>query len=92
MIFVMKKVLIWLSVIVLTLLALCFYEVYASENFLTVNQFSYDSEKIDTPVRIVILSDLHNHNFGEKLSEMVKKQNPDLILMAGDMIDHDKKD
>jgi predicted MPP superfamily phosphohydrolase len=88
----MKRVLKWLSVIVLTVLALCLFEVYASENFLTVNQFSYDSEKIDTPVRIVILSDLHNHDFGEKLPEMVKDQNPDLILMAGDMIDHDKKD
>ena len=82
----------WLFVIVLTLLALCFYEVYASENFLTVNQFSYDSDKINNPVRIVILSDLHNHDFGEELPEMVKEQNPDLILMAGDMIDHDKKD
>lgn len=92
MIFGMKKVLIWLTVIVLALLAVCFYEVYASENSLTVSQFSYDSDKIDTPVRIVILSDLHNHDFGEKLPEMVREQNPDLILMAGDMIDHDKKD
>lgn len=91
-IFDMKNILKWLSAIILVILAFCAFEVYASKNILTVNSISYSSEKIDTPVRIIILSDLHNHDFGAKLPEMVKEQNPDLILMAGDMIDHDRRD
>lgn len=39
--------------------------------------------------RIVHLSDLHNAEFGEnneKLYEVIKKQNPDIIVITGDMI------
>lgn len=42
------------------------------------------------PLRLVQLTDLHGHVFGgdnEILVEMVREQNPDLILMTGDMID-----
>ena len=88
----MKRILTILMLIILVTAAFCAFEVYASENFLTVNEYDYESEKIDEPVKIVILSDLHNHDFGDELITQVREQNPDLILMAGDMIDHDKKD
>ena len=45
---------------------------------------------LNVPVRIVQLTDLHDHEFGEEnreLAELVAAQEPDLILMTGDMLD-----
>ena len=40
-------------------------------------------------VRLAVLGDLHDHEFGEhnrELAEKVKEQEPDLILLLGDML------
>lgn len=53
------------------------------------------SDKIGDSFRIVLLSDLHNSEFGEKnreLTEEIKRLKPDLILMAGDMVNDDDPD
>ena len=45
---------------------------------------------VETPIRIVQLTDLHSHTFGSDnsmLVEAVEEQTPDLILMTGDMMD-----
>lgn len=54
--------------------------------------FHLYSEKITNTqtIRLVVLSDLHNAEFGEDNSELiekVQKLSPDLILLAGDMVD-----
>lgn len=49
---------------------------------------------INTPIRIVQLSDMHNTEFGDKNSimvDMVTGQTPDLIVMSGDMINRDEE-
>ncbi|MDO4413691.1 MAG: metallophosphoesterase [Erysipelotrichaceae bacterium] len=84
-----KRILIIAAVAVLLLIAGCVFEVYRSSNHLTVNEYAIDSEKIETPVKMVIISDLHDHDFKGKLEEMIREQNPDLILMDGDMINGD---
>ncbi|MCL2441451.1 MAG: metallophosphoesterase [Treponema sp.] len=46
--------------------------------------------KEDTSIKIVLISDLHSTIFGKeqiKLIEKIKEQNPDLILLAGDILD-----
>lgn len=46
-------------------------------------------------MKLALISDLHDHTFGEKneeLVQMLKEQEPDLILMAGDMINDISKD
>lgn len=53
------------------------------------------SEKIGTSVRAVLLSDLHNSQFGENNSELIeeiRRLDPDLILIAGDMVNDDEMD
>lgn len=50
---------------------------------------------ITAPIRIVHLSDLHNREFGEdniELISLVADQNPDLILITGDMLNRDEED
>lgn len=47
---------------------------------------------LQSTIRIVQLSDLHNAEFGEgnsHLIEMVREQSPDLIVMTGDMLNRD---
>lgn len=47
------------------------------------------SEKIKTPVKLVMLADLHNHLYGEHnqiLLEAVRKEAPELVCIAGDLL------
>lgn len=70
------------------------YELYISSHSLTSTHYTVESDKITSKVRIVQLSDLHNSEFGDnskKLVNMVSGQNPDLILITGDLINHKEK-
>ena len=51
----------------------------------TVREYTIESEKITSPVRIVMLSDLHGCEH-PTLTEQVEELRPDLILLCGDMI------
>lgn len=56
---------------------------------LTTARYTVETE-LEQPVRIVQLSDLHSHVFGNQndlLVDMVEEESPDLILMTGDMMD-----
>lgn len=60
-----------------------------------VTFYQLSSEKIKGTVRAVLLSDLHNHVYGvnnEELVGKIKELEPDLILMAGDMVNGDDND
>ncbi len=57
---------------------------------LAVTRFREFSSKISHPLVLVLLSDLHGTLYGQKqelLLAVVRRQSPDLILMAGDMAD-----
>lgn len=61
---------------------------------LTVTCYELETE-LTEPLRIVQLSDLHGWSFGEdnaELIRLVKEQEPDLILMTGDMLDRSEED
>ncbi len=52
-------------------------------------RYEFESELINEPVTIVQLSDLHGEQFGQsndRLVRLVSEQEPDLILMTGDMV------
>ena len=56
---------------------------------LTVTRFELSQQKLSEPLRIVQLTDLHNSVFGkgnERLIRKVREQQPDLILLTGDML------
>lgn len=62
---------------------------YRCNSTFTETFYSLYSAKIDAPVRAILLSDLHQAEFGEEnqaLLGRVKALHPDFILVAGDLI------
>lgn len=64
----------------------------ADNDTLETTFYQVTSDKIQEPVRAVLLTDLHNHEFGRANHELVaeiEELEPDVILMAGDMVNGD---
>lgn len=62
----------------------------AFDKTLLIHPYEINTAKINRPVTLVLLTDLHSNFFGtdqEELIKAIKIVNPDVILMAGDMID-----
>lgn len=52
--------------------------------------YKVESDKINAPVRIALLTDLHSCRYGKNqknLIEAVQKENPDIVLLGGDIFD-----
>lgn len=83
----MEKWLILLGVLGILVLIECIREV----SVFKITHYSVQSPKLKGIKRrkIILLSDLHNCTYGtgnEKLLKAIKDENPDLILIAGDML------
>ena len=62
---------------------------------LSLTSHTLDSSKIQEPVRVLQLTDLHNAEFGVDNTRLIAKceeQNPDIILMTGDLINMNEPD
>ena len=60
-----------------------------SKHSLSYSSYQIPSDKIDTQIRILQLTDLHNSEFGEDNQELIDRiasQSPDLILLTGDLL------
>ena len=80
----MKKIIKILVIILFILILACLASIWISYNWLTVTHFTVRSSKISEPFRIVLVSDLHEHQFGrdnEKLAVKIREQSPDLIII-----------
>ena len=90
----MKKIVKILLIIIAILLLACLTSIWLSYNWLTISNYTVTSSKISESFRIVLISDLHDHQFGrnnEKLAEKIQEQSPDLIIIDGDMINDDSE-
>ena len=86
------RVLLWL--LAAALLA-CAASVYISYQVLTVSRYELHNEKLTGGVRLVLLTDLHNNSFGKgnrRLVETVRRQEPDLIVLCGDLVNRGEED
>lgn len=88
-----------LKAFILLILAACvgllFYEIRISRYSLTISSYEIASDKLTGQLRIVQLTDLHDSEFGEgnsQLVSLVADQNPDLILITGDLLDSSVED
>lgn len=91
-----KNVLLKLGLILIIILLFLSFFIYWQNNAIKVNSIDYKNEKIPGSFdgyKIVHISDLHNKEFGKNqgiLLSKIKKVNPDIILLTGDMIDRRK--
>lgn len=69
------------------------YTVCWGNNCIEVSHYSIETDKLSSdsdPIKIVHLSDLHSKRFGngqKNLIEIIEKEQPDLIVITGDIID-----
>lgn len=52
--------------------------------------YTIESDKLSAPVRIALITDLHSCRYGKNqknLIEAVQKENPDIVLLGGDIFD-----
>lgn len=81
-----KKQMKW-TMLLLILLVIAYFAFDANLN---VVHYKIESEKIKENVRIALVADLHSCYYGENqkdLTDEIEKSNPDIILLAGDIID-----
>ena len=58
-----------------------------------VRHYELDAEEITSPVRIVLITDLHSCRYGknqETLLNAIDEQHPDIIALAGDIFDDER--
>lgn len=85
--FIMIKDII-LAVCLLIILLLIWVVIFDISRF-TISRYRYKSNKIKKPFRAVVISDLHNKQYGQgniKLLEAVREEHPDIIIIAGDIM------
>jgi predicted MPP superfamily phosphohydrolase len=71
------------------LIAIFVLSLFYFPNHVKIRHLTFTTRKINRPVRIVHLSDIHADNYGTRearIVSLVNKQNADLILVTGDMI------
>lgn len=59
-------------------------------NGLRIQNYSIEVDEITNPIRIALVTDLHSCKYGEKeqeLMEAIDSQNPDLVMLVGDIFD-----
>ena len=69
--------------------------VIAMDSRLLVCSYVLESDAVDAPVRIALVTDLHSCRYGDKQAELIEaiqRENPDVILMSGDIFDDQKDD
>lgn len=84
--------------IIVIIILVCFiilFGIWRSYHWINVNTYEVQTDKIETSVKLLIIGDLHDCTFGEENEELILKieeEQPDLILMAGDMLNEDSQD
>lgn len=84
-----------LFVCIIFVLLLLFWNIVRSYTSLELETCFVASDKLYSEIKLVLISDLHDHEFGERnleLVNMIAQEEPDLILMAGDFINDDSED
>ena len=91
-----KKVVTTLLAIGISLLVFLLVFLLCSLPILQTTYHTIETKKVNDEIKIVVLADFHSSQYGKNQSDLVneiKAQNPDLILMPGDIVDdvRDKK-
>ncbi len=69
--------------------------IFAFDTSLMVRKYSIEVEEIETPIRFALVTDLHSCYYGENQADLIDAiaaENPDVILLSGDIFDDVKED
>lgn len=89
-----KKIRIWIICGIAALL-LAVLLPFALDSRLLIRTYALETEKISSPVRIALVTDLHSCRYGEgqvELLDAIHTQKPDVILLGGDIFDDEIDD
>ncbi|MBR5533942.1 MAG: metallophosphoesterase [Ruminiclostridium sp.] len=84
-----KGLLVALAVLLLGTAAL--FLVGSTDEMVTVF-YEVESPEVESPIRLALVTDLHSCDYGERQEELltaISAQNPDAVLLGGDIIDDD---
>lgn len=62
---------------------------------MVVRRYEINSPKIDTPIRVALITDLHSCKYGKNqtnLLDAIYAESPDIVLLGGDIFDDDIED
>lgn len=80
-----------LILIVLAIIASLAFSVFAIDSRLKVTHYTVENEGSETPLRIAFITDLHSCSYGgSEMTDLIEKvgaQNPDVVLLGGDIFD-----
>ncbi|MGN0396242.1 MAG: metallophosphoesterase [Coprococcus sp.] len=85
----MRYLLIGILIFICLMAIFVFVESYRENRMLSVSEYVICSNKITKKMTAVMLSDLHNSEYGGENYELIKKideLHPDIVLIAGDFI------
>lgn len=96
--YIRKKLRLWRLIraflLLVLIFVLCMVNVLGNQQ-LEITVYQMQSKRVQSAFRIALLSDLHNHEFGTgnyELVESIRQSRPDIILLAGDMVNQDEDD
>lgn len=78
-----KKKWLYRCIIMIILLLIC-------DIRLKTVRYTFESTKVDIPVKVALLTDLHGSWYGKEQSELIKaidREAPDVVLLGGDIFD-----
>ena len=78
-----------LLVCIVVFMIVCLISIWHAATHFHKVFYRLSSDKISKPVKFVLLSDLHDQKYGkdnEKLLQAIYEENPDAVLVAGDML------
>ena len=62
---------------------------YVCDIRLRTVRYTFESPKVDAPVKVALLTDLHGSWYGKEQGELIKaidKEAPDAVLLGGDIL------
>ena len=81
--------------LIITILSLLAFWLYWTNSNITTTNIQIERAEIPTAFdgfKIAHVSDLHNHQWKDKLINKIKAKNPDIIAITGDLVDSSKTD
>lgn len=76
-------------ILILLVITVIIGRIFYENHHIQKTVYELKSSKVKDDVKLIFLSDLHNQNFGkhnQNLIEQIEKENPDYILIGGDML------